>query len=339
MSATLADRPSSDPGRLVAAGDGPPRRVLAAASSGGHLKQLASLVGRLSNVRSVTWVTYDRGPSRDVLAQVMGPDDRVVFAPYAAPRDLPHLAQDAMVVRGILRQRRIDLALSTGAGIAVATLPLARLAGARACFVESATRAAGPSMSGRILRWAPGVELYSQNDPYTPQWGYVGSVHDEFVAGPVREVTQLDRVVVTVGTIAPYGFRRLVRRLVDVLPSGADVLWQTGETDVTGLGIDGRRLVPADELTEAMGEADVVIGHAGTGTALTAFEQGISPVLVPRRRIHHEHIDDHQVATARALQARGLAAHLEVEDISQRTLLEAARRSVSRTSRPPALLL
>ncbi len=323
----------------VAVPDVPGRRVLAVASSGGHLKQLASLVARLGSVASVTWVTYDRGPSRQVLEQVAGPADRVVFAPYAAPRDVRHLADDARVVRRLLRRDHYDLAISTGAGIAVASLPLARAAGVRSCFIESATRATAPSMSGRILARVPGVELYSQNEPYMSRWGYIGSVHDEFVAGPPRAVERIERAVVTVGTIAPYGFRRLLDHLVRVLPLGAEVLWQTGETEATGLGIEARPLVPADELGDAMSRADLVVGHAGTGTALTAFEHGICPVLVPRRRMHGEHVDDHQVATAQALQARGLATYMEVEDLDGSSLLEAARRTVARTVRPPALAL
>lgn len=315
------------------------RRVLAVASSGGHLKQLASLIARVPSVASVTWVTYDRGPSRQLLARVAGADDDVVFAPYAAPRDVPHLVRDAQVVRRLLHRTSYDLAISTGAGIAVASLPLARSAGVRTCFVESATRAAGPSMSGRILQRMPGIELYSQNDRYTPRWGYVGSVHDEFVPGPPRTLASLRNVVVTVGTIAPYGFRRLLERLVAVLPAQSEVLWQTGETDTSGLGIEGRRLVPADELGEAMAKADVVIGHAGTGTALTAFECGICPVLVPRRRVYGEHIDDHQVATAQALQRRGLVTYLEADDLDADTLLRAAGRTVARTAMPPTLAL
>lgn len=325
------------------AGDLPPvttaRRVLAAASSGGHLKQLASLVGRLPAVDAVTWVTYDRGPSREVLARVTGPRDRVVFAPYAAPRDLSNLARDADVVRRLVRASRYDLALSTGAGIAVAALPLCRRAGVRSCFIESATRTLHASMSGRILQHVPGIELYSQNDPYGARWRRIGSVHDEFRPGPRRPVSRLDRVVVTVGTIAPYGFRRLIERLVRVLPRSVDVLWQTGETDVSGLGIDGRRLVPSDELAAAIAEADVVVGHAGTGTALTAFEQGVRPVLVPRRRDHGEHVDDHQVATAVALQARGLAVHLEVPDLDEEGLLGAAGHRVQRAATMPPIAL
>jgi UDP-N-acetylglucosamine--N-acetylmuramyl-(pentapeptide) pyrophosphoryl-undecaprenol N-acetylglucosamine transferase len=315
------------------------RRVLACASSGGHFKQLVRLVDRLPDVGEVCWLTYDTGLSNDLLCAAGRGDDRIVHAPYASPRDVVNLARDARVAQRLLREQRFDLAISTGAGIAVAALPLARARGVRAVFIESATRAEGPSMSGRILQRLPGIELYTQNPGYDPAWRYVGSVHDEFAAGKPRERGDLQRIVVTLGTIQPYGFRRLVSRLLAVLPADVAVLWQTGATDVTGLPVDGRVTVPAPQLERAMGEADVVIAHAGTGTALTAFELGRCPILVPRRHAHGEHIDDHQVETARMLAGRGLALYAEADELNVGHLHEAARRTVIRLDRPPVLAL
>jgi UDP-N-acetylglucosamine--N-acetylmuramyl-(pentapeptide) pyrophosphoryl-undecaprenol N-acetylglucosamine transferase len=117
------------------------------------------------------------------------------------------------------------------------------------------------------------------------------------------------------------------------------VLWQTGATDVADLPVDGRPTVPAPELEQAMTEADVVIAHAGTGTALTAFELGRCPLLVPRRHAFDEHIDDHQVETARMLAARGLAVYAEASELDGGHLREAAERSVARLDRAPVLAL
>jgi UDP-N-acetylglucosamine--N-acetylmuramyl-(pentapeptide) pyrophosphoryl-undecaprenol N-acetylglucosamine transferase len=313
--------------------------VLACASAGGHFKQLLRLVDRLPDGGTVTCRTYDSILTEDLLAAAGRSGDRVVLAPYAAPRDLLNLLRDAKVARRLVRADRFDLAVSTGAGLAVAALPVARAAGIRSVYIESATRAEGPSMSGRILERVPGVELYTQNPGYHSRWGHAGSVHDEFVPGEPRRDRYLDRVVVTLGTIQPYQFRRLVARLARLLPSGADVMWQTGATDVAGLGVDGRVTVPAPELEEAMLQADLVVAHAGTGTALTAFELGRYPVLVPRRRAFNEHIDDHQVETARMLAGRGLATYAEVEDLDEELLHLAAARTVIRLERPPALTL
>lgn len=197
-------------------------------------------------------------------------------------------------------------------------------------------------MSGRILQRLPGLELYSQHPDgqgFGSRWQVIGSVHDEFSPGPSAPDPKIRRVVVTLGTIRPYGFRRLVDRLLALLPSDVEVLWQTGATDVSDLPIEGRVAVPLSELEAAMGEADVVIAHAGTGTALTAFELGRCPVLVPRRARFGEHIDDHQFGTAAALAARGLAVHAEAEELTEQVLLAAASRTVRRVDDPPLLAL
>jgi UDP-N-acetylglucosamine--N-acetylmuramyl-(pentapeptide) pyrophosphoryl-undecaprenol N-acetylglucosamine transferase len=313
--------------------------VLACASAGGHFKQLLRLVDRLRDVDEVTWLTYDSGLTDELLAAAGRDGDLIVHAPYAAPRDVVNLTRGGRVAGRLLGSGRYDLALSTGAGIAVATLPIARARGVRSVFIESATRADGPSMSGRILQRVPGIELYTQNPGYDPRWGHVGSVHDEFVGGRELAPTPIRRVVVTLGTIRPYSFRRLVVRLLDLLPSEADVLWQTGATDVSDLPIDGRTTVPARELEQAICEADVVVAHAGTGTAMTAFELGRCPVLVPRRQAFTEHIDDHQVATARMLARRGLAVYAEADDLDIEHLSAATSCRVTRLDRPPSLVL
>lgn len=316
------------------------RRLLAAASAGGHFKQLVRLVPRIPDVGSVTWVTYDTGLARDLLSSADRGHENLVYVPYAAPRDAVNLARDAMQIRRLMHQERFDLAISTGAGIAVATLPIARRIGTRAVFIESATRVSEPSLSGRILQRVPGVELCSQlptGVSFGPGWRALGSVHDEFMPGARRQVSELRRVVVTLGTIRPYGFRRLVARLVEVLPRSADVLWQTGATDTAGLPIEARARVPGPELEAAMDAADVVIAHAGTGTAVTAFERGHCPVLIPRRAAHGEHVDDHQVGTARALSERGLAMYAEVEEVTTGLLFEASSRQVVRHETVPDL--
>jgi UDP-N-acetylglucosamine--N-acetylmuramyl-(pentapeptide) pyrophosphoryl-undecaprenol N-acetylglucosamine transferase len=329
--------PAGRAGAAARPGHAGGQRVLAAASSGGHFKQLVSLVPRIPDVGEVTWLTYDAGPTRTLLEAAGRSDDRLAFAPYAAPRDLANLARDARVARSLLREERYDLAISTGAGIAVATLPLARAMGVRAVFVESATRAQGPSLSGRILERCPGLDLCAQHPGYGTRWREVGSVHDGFEPGPARSPARIERVVVTLGTIRPYGFRRLLERLVAVLPADAEVLWQTGATDTTGLPIEGRPTLPGPELVAAMAAADVVVAHAGTGTALTAFELGRCPVLVPRRAAAGEHVDDHQVVTAETLASYGLAVATEVEELTLDVLHTAASRTVVRREDLPAL--
>jgi UDP-N-acetylglucosamine transferase subunit ALG13 len=125
-----------------------------------------------------------------------------------------------------------------------------------------------------------------------------------------------------------YGFRRLVDRLLEVLPlvvePDADILWQVGATPVDA--IPGRVAVsyPNVELRAAIAEADLVVAHSGIGSALTALELGKRPILVPRRPAFGEHVDEHQSLIARELSRRHLAVSAEADEVSADDLRLAA---------------
>ena len=128
-------------------------------------------------------------------------------------------------------------------------------------------------------------------------------------------------------------------RLLEILPPEVEVLWQTGATDVTEFGIDSVYALPEKELSEAMREADVVVTHAGVGTALAALEVGKCPVMAPRLAAHGEAVDDHQVQIAEQLSERGLAVTVDAEEIAFEHLLDAAGRTVGAPADPPAFEL
>jgi UDP-N-acetylglucosamine transferase subunit ALG13 len=162
-------------------------------------------------------------------------------------------------------------------------------------------------------------------------------VFDSFapVDAPGDAPAELRRVVVSLGTFKDYGFERLVRRLLEILPPDADVLWQTGDTDVSGLGIEGHHAIPERELTQAIRDADVLVAHAGVGTALAALEVGKCAVLVPRRLAEGEHVDDHQIQIARELGQRGLALSVEAGELTLDHLLAAAATRVRTLPQDP----
>lgn len=303
--------------------------MLLVASGGGHLKQILALLPRLPPAEDYILVTYESGLSRSLAGRGLAAVE-VVYVPYAAPRDLRNLARDARAIRALLRQRRFGLAVSTGAGIAVAALPLTAARGIPSHYIESATRSAGPSMTGKILARWPGITTYTQHPACQDhRWHYGGSVFDDFAVVPKANSGEAIRsAVVVLGSMQRYSFGRLIHALLRILPQDADVLWQTGATDVTDLPVEGRKVVPGDELEAAMRRADVVVAHAGTGTALSALECGKVPVLVPRRRSHGEHIDDHQEQTAAELSRRGLAVGVSVEALEYAHLQRAASLAV-----------
>jgi UDP-N-acetylglucosamine--N-acetylmuramyl-(pentapeptide) pyrophosphoryl-undecaprenol N-acetylglucosamine transferase len=89
-----------------------------------------------------------------------------------------------------------------------------------------------------------------------------------------------------------------------------------------------RRQVPIAEMRQAMREADVVISHAGVGSALAAMQAGRRAVYIPRRRAHGEHVDDHQVEMACELEGRNLVVAREAADVTLADLTTAAAWSV-----------
>lgn len=298
------------------------------ASTGGHLEQLYRLHSRfVPSLDDIEWVTFDTPQARHLLAA-----ERVHFVPLVAPKDLKHTASSLLHAHHILSGGRFERVISTGAAVAVPFLTVARAKGLEVHYIESAARSAAPSLSGSMVSHLPSVHLYAQY----PRWGqgkwlYRGAVFDGFTVGPPRQVQAVNRVVVTFGTQAGFGFRRAVERLIPVIaelcPRDATVLWQTGATDMTGLSLTSHVSVPAADLADAVREADLVVSHAGIGSALLTLEHGRCPVLIPRRRQFGEHTDDHQQFIARELSDRGLAVSAEADQVTCANLLTACDMS------------
>jgi UDP-N-acetylglucosamine--N-acetylmuramyl-(pentapeptide) pyrophosphoryl-undecaprenol N-acetylglucosamine transferase len=308
--------------------------MLLVAAGGGHLAQLDRLSRRIPGAMNddAVWVTFDTAQSRSLVS-----GRRHIFVPYIGPRDLRRVLVTMGTARRIVREVRPSLVVSTGNAIAVSFLPVARGMGVRSVYIESAARANGPSVTGRIVRWIPGVRLFAQyRDWAKPPWGYVGSVFDEFGPGEPLNTKAIERVVVTLGTIR-FDFKRLVERLVALLPADCDVVWQVGETDVAHLPITPVKTMSSRDLQESMRRADLVVAHAGIGSALAALEVGKCPVLVPRELRYGEHVDDHQRQIAAALERRGLAIDRPVDDLQLVDLINASQRTSVRRSSVPMI--
>ena len=310
--------------------------TLLVASGGGHLSQLHQLRPRLTGLGDVTWVTFDTPQARSLLA-----GERVVFVRYTAPRDMRAVLANTRTARRLLQTLQPAHVVSTGSAIALSFLPLASATGASCHYIESATRVVGPSATGRLLSRIPRINLYNQHPNWEgPRWRYAGSVFDGWQATPAGTApSRLRRAVVSLGTMQTYGFRRMVEALLRVLPKDVETLWQTGCTNVRGLPIDARPTVSARELESAMREADLVVTHAGTGSALTALEAGKLPILLPRTAARGEHIDDHQHQVAQELKRRGLAVTTDPDLLTETDLERATTTNVTRVDAPPPIRL
>lgn len=294
--------------------------TLMVASTGGHLTQLVKLAETIEPKRERrVWVTFDSPQSRSLLD-----GERVEFVEFMAPRQvkiwLRHLPVAWRIVRSV-RPRRV---VSTGSGIAMSFLPVARVNGVSARYIESAARTQGPSLTGRLLAWFPGVETVTQYRHLARgRWSLGVSVFDEFPARAGEpEARRDDRVsiVVEMGTL-DFPFTRLVAKLLDIIPDGASVTWQLGSTPapdhLPGVSFS---MVPERDLADLVRDATVVVAHAGCGSALLSLENGVWPILVPRRHHLGEHVDDHQIDIARELSSKGVATYLEVDQLTTEIL-------------------
>lgn len=320
--------------------------TLLVATTGGHLSQLADVAARLPDDGDGgrVWVTHENAQSRSLLD-----GETVEFLPYIGVRDVPGVLRSTPVAHRLLREHGIRRAVSTGSGIALGFLPYLAARGVSCHYVESAARVGGPSLSGRILSGTPGVRAYTQYERLAGvRWRYAGSVFDGF--RPLEpSPTPVRRAVVTVGTAEEFPFRRLLEALVPLLGPGGvleahcgrpvETLWQTGGTPVDGLAIPARPWLGSAELASALAAADVVVSHAGAGSALAALRAGRCPVLVPRDVARGEVGDPHQEQLARELATHGLAVHRSVEDLTAEDLLVAAGRRVERVAQPPLFQL
>ena len=316
------------------------------ATTGGHLEQLDDLAWRMPEDGPRFWVTHENDQSRSLLA---GRD--VVFVPYVRVRNVPDVVHCLPTAHRLWRERSVSRVVSTGSGIAVGYLPYLARRGVACHYVESAARVAAPSLTGQVLRWTPRIRRYTQHERWADQhWMHRGSVFDSYepvlASRPSGEVV---RVVVTLGTAREFPFRRLVEVLAPLLaPRGGlaratgrrvEVIWQTGCTPTDDLPLTAYPYLAADELSTAMAGADIIVGHAGTGSALSALRAGRCPVLVPRCAALGEAGDDHQRELAGELDRRHLALRRDPACITVDDLLLTMATGVRRSAVPPAFEL
>lgn len=313
--------------------------TLLVAATGGHLEQLARISQRFQPPSDyVEWVTHADSQSDSLLR-----GETVHAVPYVPPRGAREVAGLLRPAHKILGAGQFDRVVSTGAAIAVPFFLAGRLRGVPCHYIESAARAEGPSLTGNLMAHVPGVRLYSQYRAWSAgRWNYRGSLFDDFAVLDV-EARPIRSVVVTLGTMRTFEFRRLVdclrRVLPEVMAADARVLWQTGVTRATGLPGEVRATVPNAELRDAVAAADLVVAHAGIGSALTALELGKRPVLVPRRPEHEEHVDAHQALIAGELSRRDLAVSCEADSVTAADLMRAARGRIVASAKHPTFEL
>lgn len=303
------------------------RRLLVAASTGGHLDEMIRLSDSLNMSDDSVWITFDTPQSRSVLA-----DRNVHFLDYVRPRDVGAVARGARSVDKLLRRdSAFDGAISTGSGIALSVLPTTRLRGIPSVYVESACRFDGPSVTGRILSRVPGLTCLSPGPAWSERWTSGPSVFGRYEVHSVERSAN-PRMLVSLGTIRPYRFDSLIDSVSRTGLVDAQTTWQVGVTDRDDLSGTVVPELSTGDFERLIDESDAVITHAGIGNVLRILDRGKLPIVVPRRKSRGEHVDDHQLELCKALNQKGIGVVCDPEDLTAASIETAMSSKVVRVA-------
>ncbi|AKQ41000.1 exopolysaccharide biosynthesis protein, glycosyltransferase [Aurantiacibacter atlanticus] len=282
-----------------------------AASGGGHVRQLLDLEG--------FWSAYPHFfvTENTALGKSIAQQHDTEFVPHFALGQ-SRLGAGMRMLRGavssfwqsfwIIRRRRPEIVLTTGAGSQVFIVLWARLLSAKIILLDSFARFDRPSAFARMAGPLAHVRI-AQSRKSQENWP--GSLlSDPLRPIEVTETTKQDLVFATVGATLP--FQRLCDLVLAAKRDGLiseDVILQVGDIETLPDAPAGVRLVRAldfAELQELLQQASIVICHGGTGSILTALRANCATIVIPRRFSLGEHYDDHQSEISEVFEQRDL---------------------------------
>lgn len=117
---------------------------------------------------------------------------------------------------------------------------------------------------------------------------------------------------------------RLVRAADAVCRRHPDIQWfaQIGDGEYEPEGMAYERMLDANQFSKQLVSADVIVSHAGMGNVLAARQHQIPILILPREAKFDEHINDHQLSTARAFSDREGVIVLESEADLEKAVLQ-----------------
>ncbi len=326
---------------MAGSGSAKPLRVALAGSGGGHVRQLLDL--------EPLWrdLDYFFISENTALGRTLAERHRVAFVAHVALGQARLGAWFTMVRAGfanffqsaaIILRRRPQVVITTGAGAMFFAVLWARLLGARIILIDSMARIHGPSAFARLAGPLAHVRI-SQSAAAAAAWpGAI--VFDSFKALDTPPPAKEPLLFATVGATLP--FDRLITLVENAKRAGL-----IPERVIAQCGDGGRRPDLFDsvdnlsfaEVQDVLRQADFVVCHGGTGSLVTAAQNGCRTIVVPRRFARGEHYDDHQAEIAELFEARGLAITVDDDADFAAALATWRSRTPKLATRDPSALL
>lgn len=108
-------------------------------------------------------------------------------------------------------------------------------------------------------------------------------------------------IFVTIG-MHSIGFERLIKKMDEIAGRlKEEVIMQIGTTKYTPQNATYFRFKPYPEIQRLCRRARVIVAHGGTGSVITALEQGTPIIVVPRLKEYGEVIDNQQIDFVEAM--------------------------------------
>lgn len=113
-------------------------------------------------------------------------------------------------------------------------------------------------------------------------------------------------IFVTVGT-HEQPFDRLLRKIDELKKDDRieeEIVIQSGYSTYEPQYCEWHKLLPYETMLKYVETARIVITHGGPASFMMPLQMGKIPIVVPRKVKYGEHVNDHQVEFARAVEKR-----------------------------------
>lgn len=296
------------------------KKIICVASLGGHWIQLLRISKALEEKYDVTYISM-----HEKCATMVG--DRPVyvirnFTRKTAWNIIPNIFTLAKVIIKVWPAAIV----TTGSAPGLLTLLVGKIFGRKGMFIESIANAEKHSATG-------GIAGKLVKNVYT-QWPHLADNHYKYAGSIFGESTEKDgndgyiksssagqSIFCTVGTQMP--FDRFVKAIDEVAPQLKDkIVVQSFKDKYEPKNIQMVDFMAPDEFNRLFGEARLIVAHCGMGTILNALTANKPIIVLPRLAKWGEHLNDHQLATARKIAELGYAYVVEDEEEMKKLMLD-----------------
>ena len=124
-------------------------------------------------------------------------------------------------------------------------------------------------------------------------------------------------IFLTVGTL--FNFDRLVKAVDDAIAKGLitdKVFAQIGDSKYIPQNMEYVKILEKEKFDQKLIESDALLSHAGMGSITMALNHNKPILVMPRLKKYSEHVNDHQLGTARKFEVLGhVLVAVEAEEL------------------------